>query len=126
MVRASDQGAVLARTPIPSINDNLLELTTREHCSIAEITAHSRQQFVVTEATPFEPADNDKPFRLRSTKTTWSNGFESTFIAAPAELPMNMVRTVDASKTLPLFLGGLMVMATASVGIVLRQQMSSR
>jgi hypothetical protein len=65
-------------------------------------------------------------FRLRSTKTMWSNGFESTLIAAPLESPVMVDRFAEASKTLPLFLGSLLVIAASGVGIVLRQQVSAR
>lgn len=51
--------------------------------SLTEIKAHSRRKFVVTEASTFEPADNDKTFRLRSSTVTRSNQLESTFITAP-------------------------------------------
>lgn len=51
--------------------------------SLAEITAHQRTRFVVTDAIPFVPTDTDKTFRLPSAKTASSNSIESTFIAAP-------------------------------------------
>jgi hypothetical protein len=96
------------------------------YSNVAEIKAHSRQRFVVSEAVAFKPADNDKMFRLRSTKTIWSNGFESTLIAAPPEPPATVDRIVEASKTLPMFLGSLLFIAAGGVGVVLRQQLSAR
>ncbi len=97
-----------------------------DYGNVAEMTSHSRRRYVVSEAVEFEPVPDDKTFRLRSTKTMWTNGFESTFIAAPAEPLPTVDRMVDASKTLPLFLGSLLVIAAGGVGIVLRQQATAR
>lgn len=97
-----------------------------DYSSAAEIVAHSRQRFVVTEAAPFEPTDNDKTFRLRSPYSAGPEELESTLISAPPEERTTADRIVDASRTLPLFLGALLVVAAASIGIVLRQQVSVR
>lgn len=53
--------------------------------SLTEIKAHSRRKFVVTEASPFEPKENDRTFRLPSSAVTRSNQLESTFISAPID-----------------------------------------
>ena len=94
--------------------------------SVAEITAHSRQRFIVTEAAPFEPTDSDRTFRLRATNSVWLHELDATGIAAPSEPAPDVMRTGATSDGQQQFLAALLVIAISSIGIVLRQQLSTQ